>query len=130
MKIKESSTCTYCKAEDDICHFFLHFSNVKIFWDQFFNWWNRIGDVEIPQCGEEVILFGNPSENEIFTVLNYCILQAKYFIYKRRLYHENNIDLYKYLVDLKFKLKLELFICKTNGTPESFEKYTHLYENL
>ena len=130
MNIKDSPKCTYCPATDDIRHFFLECPKVKQFWMQFFNWWNRVGDTIIPHCGEEVVLFGFPSANDIFVVLNYCMLQAKYFIYKRRLYYENDVDLYKYLISLKYILKLELYICKKNGTPEKFEKFVNLYDDL
>ncbi len=42
-----------------------------------------------------------------FSVLNYCILNAKYYIYIQRLFNQKKLDVYAYLTLLKNTLKLE-----------------------
>jgi hypothetical protein len=130
MKLKDSPLCSYCDQEDSICHFFLFCPKVKDFWHSFFSWWNRLGEIQIPYSGEEFILFGYQQKEDVFNVLNYCILHAKFFIYKQRLFHSNKLDLYEFLVELKFKLQIEHSICKDKLSFIKFEKYTFVYDQL
>ena len=118
---------------DTIVHFFLYCPKIEAFWKSFFLWWNKVDDLRIsPNCEhlEESILFGFQIEGGIFDVLNYCILVAKFYIYKQRLFTENNIDLYTFLVQLKYRLRILYNICKHSNTLDKFEKYQSLYEQL
>ena len=118
---------------DDIIHFFLLCPKVNAFWNSLFQWWNNLTDIKIPfnyENLEECILFGFPIEGDIFEVLNYCILVAKFYIYRQRLFNDNDIDLFSFLVELKYKIKIEYGICKNNNTLDKFEKYLFLYEQL
>ncbi len=38
---------------------------------------------------------------EVFDILNYCILNGKFYIHKQKLFHENALDFYDYLRELK-----------------------------
>ena len=133
MKLVEKPSCTYCNDTDDISHFFLFCPKVNEFWNVFFNWWNTLGDIQIQydcESLEESILFGFQAEGDILNVLNFCILLAKYYIYKQRIHNNNSIDFYQYLVQLKYKLKLEQTICTYNNNQNVFEKYIFIYEQL
>ena len=135
MKLAEKPSCMYCNDTDDIMHFFLFCPKVNGFWNTFFNWWNNLGDIQIQgdcESLEESILFGFQVEGDIFNVLNFCILLAKYYIYKQRIHNDNLIDFYQYLVQLKYKLKLEQTICthNNNNNQNEFEKYIFIYEQL
>jgi hypothetical protein len=130
MKLTDSPICSYCHEEDTIHHFFLFCPKVREFWSLFFNWWNRLGDLQIPHSGEEFILFGYQSKEETLNVLNYCLLHAKFYVYKQRLFHNNSLDLYKFLVQLKYKLQIEYTICQDNLSLNKFEKYSFVYDQL
>ncbi len=69
-------------------------------------------------------------EGEIFEVLNFCILNAKYYIHNKRLLDDNNIEFLNFLYVLKFKLDIELKICKTNNTTKTFNKFVFLYDQM
>ena len=129
-KIKDSAKCSYCLNEDDVCHFFLHCPRTNGFWKHFINWWNRCNDLEIKGGDGNLFMLGYPSYEPVYVVLNYCILQAKHYIYTRKLYHDNNIDLYDFLVILKNKLHIELFMCKIKYIPACYELFMTLYDNL
>ncbi len=43
----------------------------------------------------------------LFYILNYCILNGKFYIHKYKLFHENALDFYDYLCELKYKLQIE-----------------------
>ncbi len=57
---------------------------------------------------------------DIFEVLIFLILNAKYYIHNRRLLDDNNIEFLHFLYVLKFKLDIEYKICKTNNTTQTF----------
>ncbi len=65
---------------------------------------------------------------DIFTVLNFCILIAKYHIYCQRFHNENRIKKNQYLIELKNKLRIERYICTSTATIEKFDKFQFLYE--
>ncbi len=110
MKIVDSDICLYCAEKDDLKHFFLYCNKSHSFWNSFFKWWNNLGDIVIaPDYATlaESILFGFQSEGEIFNVINYCILLAKYYIYCQKIHNNNKIDFYQYLAHLRCKLSIE-----------------------
>ena len=96
VKIKETAKCSYCDAIDDIPHFFMRCENVLNLWIRFFNWWNQVGyhNVNFPtHQSENEILFGLPNNGDNNVTLNFCMLHIKYYIYKQRLFHDNEMQL-------------------------------------
>ncbi len=78
-------------------------------------------DLEIPtnyDFLEECIIFGFHLRGEIFEVLNFCILNSKYYTHNKRLLDDNNIEFLHFLYALKFKLDIEHKICTTNNTEQ------------
>ena len=132
IKVKDSNICTYCTETDNISHFFIDCEKVNIFWSSFFKWWNNASETTIMDIEhfEECILFGFPETNEIFMVLNYCILLAKFYIYRSRIFENNKIDLYQYLVILKNRLSIEKYICKKENKSNCFEKFAIIHEAI
>ncbi len=56
----------------------------------------------------ECIIFGFLSDSDVIEVLNYCVLYVKYYIYIQRLYNNNKLNLFAYLSQLKYAIKVEL----------------------
>ncbi len=109
--------------------FFLFCPKEKLLWNTFFTCWNNLGDIQIPtqcECLEENILFGFQTEEDIFTVLNFCILIAKYHIYCQRIHNENGINFFQYFIELKNKLRIERYICTSTATIEKLDKFQFL----
>ena len=130
MKLRDSPKCTYCSEIDDNRHFFLYCPVVKTFWRSFFLWWNRLENIQFENIEEECILFGFiMDDSDIFQALNFCLLHAKSYVHKQKLFGENNIDLYEFLIILKQKLKIEYNICKRNGSND-FDRFMFIYENI
>jgi len=131
--IKDSDQCEYCQCIDTIIHFFIECEKVSQFWKIFFKWWNNLAEIKINVLSNElreIIIFGFPSPNDHITVLNYCLLVAKMFIYKQRLFNDNNIDFFTYLVIVKQKMKIEQIICKKEFRPDKFHKFSFIFDNL
>ncbi len=75
-------------------------------------------------------MFGFQIEGDIFSVLNYCILIAKFHIYYQRIHDNNANNLFQYLMELQNKLKIEHFIRASNYYVGKFEFFFFLYEQL
>ena len=123
--VKDSNICEYCSDIDDLLHFFLYCSNVHTFWVSLFKWWNRTSGVSIQDESEieECILFGFPTEIDIINVLNFIVLHAKYYVYIQRLYNDNKIDFFEFLIVLKYKLKQKRYFLIQNNREAAFEPY-------
>ena len=130
IKIKESSKCNFCEAEDNLLHFFFYCKNTEMFWHSFFNWWHRTSDVNIEETLEEHMLFGYPGNSDIDLVLNFCILLGKWYIFTIKMQEKNSIDFYEYLVQLKQRLLIEKEICTKQDNPQASYKWDVIYENL
>jgi exonuclease III len=136
IKIKDSDKCSYCNNVDDIPHFFINCPKVLEFWGYWFNWWERVTNIQITNinCIKQRILFGfiyPPADlKEKFQVLDYCILYTKYYIYIQRLYKNNLLDLHACLVQIKSALETEKEICIKNNNISNFDKYVFLYDNM
>ncbi len=69
-------------------------------------------------------------DSDVIEVLNYCVLCAKYYIYMQRLYNNNKLDLFAYMSQLKYALKIESKICKSKNNEKKIAKYNFIYGNL
>ncbi len=68
--------------------------------------------------------------NKCFDILNYCILNGKFYIHKQKLFHENALDFCDYLWELKYKLQIERMICYGTSNDEQFSKFLFIYNVL
>ena len=102
--ILHTNKCNFCENIDTIQHFLYECNCLKLFWESFFRWWNRISPVKLENIVDmnelrECILFGFPGDEDIIVALNYCTLIAKYFIYIQKLVKQNSpTDFYDFLV--------------------------------
>ncbi len=134
--ILDTNICNFCDNIDTIQHFLYECNCLKLFWQNFFRWWNRISPVKIENIVNinelrECILFGFPGDEDIIVALNYCTLMAKYYIYIQKLVKQNSpTDFYDFLVYIKSKLKTELFVCIKENKLHKFDKFSFIYELL
>ena len=78
------------------------------------------------------IIFGvvNANDLDIIYVLNFCILFAKYFIYKQKS-AEKEIDFYIFQIELKNRLEVEYIICTQQNCIEEFQQnWSLIIDNL
>ncbi len=81
--------------------------------------WKILKFQQIMTFWKNVLFLAFTSVGEIFEVLNFCILNAKYYIHNKRLL-DDNIEFLHFLYVLKFKLNIEHKICKMNNTTQTF----------
>ncbi len=133
LKLVDNAKCKYSHELDNTSHFFLFCPIEDQFWRSFFTWWNNLGNIQIPlysESLEECILFGFQTEGDILSVLNYCILIAKFHIYCQWINNNNAINLFQYLIELKNKPKIENYICASKSSIGKIEKFLFLCEQL
>jgi hypothetical protein len=84
-KIKETNICDYCTELDTIEHHLVECKICMDFWKSIFNWWSFNIETWF-QIETYDIIFGIPNERyeTIINQLNYVILIAKYYIYKKK----------------------------------------------
>jgi hypothetical protein len=132
IKIKNSNICNFWDKIYDIIDFFLYCPKVKEFWEYWYNWWSNINTIKIHNCPDlsECILFGFPGNEENTLVLNYCIIYTKYYIYIKKLFNNNNLELHACLTQIKQALNVEQNICNRQNKSHKFNKFLNLYEKL
>ncbi len=117
---------------DDIWHFLLSSEKTRNIWQSFFLRCNNVSDTKITihyEFSEESILFGFQMNGEDFDKL-LCITNGKFYIHKQKLFHENVLDFYEYLWELKYKFPIDRMICNGTSNNEQFSQFLFIYNAL
>ena len=122
-----SSKCFYCMAEDDIPHFLYHCPCTRQFWNKFDTWLHVIG---VPQnaltCKE--VVFGLTENKSHTTAINFTILQAKWYIFRKKINH-NVLIWPEFVQDLKSRMEIERSIYITKHKLSTFKDlFKHIIE--
>ena len=130
-KVSDSNMCDFCNEIDTIEHFFVQCPLSKQFWCTFSQWWANFSLTYFPVYIYET-LFGIPNEenNILINNLNYLLLHANYYIYvtKKR---KERLDMYKYLVECKNKLRTEYELMLSKDKEDKFQqKWGELYDYI
>jgi hypothetical protein len=122
-KITNDNLCDVCEKEiDGIEHHLVACTELLKFWDSLFNWWKSVAKMSFPIDTYDIILgIPNPNNDLIITHMNYIILHAMYFIYRRKL-KKNTPELYEFLVDIKKTLEIQEINMENKGQQKKFEK--------
>jgi hypothetical protein len=110
IKITDSDKCLFCNTQSDTIQlYFLLCHNVNNFWVTFNNWWKSVTNKDLIEIAttnslQTNILFGFQDHNGTTEVLNYFALQAKYYIYNKKINKINDLFILDFLIILKRKL--------------------------
>ena len=122
-----SPLCIYCNMVDYPEHYFYHCPDVSQFWTILGTWWKTVLEVDISIQVQDV-LFGilNYNDDIIIDILNFCILYAKWYIYKCK---TDGIHLFlpNYIKLLKDTLDIEQAACAQSGSNIFEKKWSILY---
>jgi hypothetical protein len=121
----DSDKCNRCHFIDTTIHYFYECHEVQVFWDNFKLWWDLLPyeDMKIKNRNIMLGIIGNEEQNSL---LNSCILLAKWHIYKNKL-DDSEIIFYKFLCDLKYYLIIEKTIDLRNN---NYHKYLNKWQIL
>ena len=126
-----SMNCNVCNEVDTLEHYFCKCKTVEHFWNSFFKWWFSATQMKLHLSCIDV-LFGiyNPNGCILIDSYNYCILLAKFFIYRQK-QDDKECSFYLYQIMLKNRLDAEYMLSNGNDTVNTFnEKWSEIYENL
>ena len=121
-KIEENDLCNECNEIDTLEHFLVQCIKLKPFWDSLLEWWNSIYEVTIKlQTLDIVVGMANTDRDITLNTLNFCMLYAKYYIYKCKTNTKDVIfEIYK--AELKQRLEFEKIILLQEGKLDVYTK--------
>ena len=77
------------------------------------------------------IIFGNFGNSMYKNIINYCLINAKYYIYISKLRKNNDLSLFEFLRELKMDLTIKSEYAQMNGKEDDFNyKWNILLEKL
>jgi hypothetical protein len=132
-KILEDKKCVVCGLEDDLQHFFIDCKNVKVFWKNVLDWWNRLNILEINLYREELrenLLFGFLNTSNWYNVLNYVIMCAKWYIYMNRINNIYTMYMSVFLKQLKHTMLIEENRYHVYGKPRFVKEFIYVLQEL
>lgn len=133
LKVVESEDCPRCARRDDLFHFFFECGQVKDFWDSLATWMGGMqGIPEFPNdLTEEEFLLGITDRQGDYSLTNYIIFFAKFYIYKMTVFGLGEPDLMQFLLELKSRLSIERKCCFSEASySRRFKKWEPFYTNL
>ena len=122
-----TSECSYCMAEDDISHFLYCCPYTRPFWRKLDTWLQVIGVQQSAVSCKEV-LFGLTAKKPHTTAINFTILQAKWYIFRKKINHDVLIWP-EFVHDLKNRMEIERNVYVTKRKLNIFKDiYKHIIE--
>ena len=128
---KESSDkCGLCNEIDTIEHFFAQCSYNRVFWQGVSTLVQRALDINIKLYDLDII-FGLPGEEDVFQIINFCILYGKKYIFDCRI-NDNIASIDRFESKLKNRLEVEIYIIDSCGIRLNTKKILlmELYNSL
>ena len=115
-------TCTFCKVESEtVYHLFYQCPLTHLFWEYFENFWFVLSGQRDELTLQDVFI-GKLEKSDL---LNYFLTLAKLHIWLSRKHSKiPNIDLFKKLVDLKYRT--EKYTAVKNNTQSKFQTRWHM----
>lgn len=133
LKVVSSESCLKCAERDDLFHFFFECPIVKDFWDSLATWLDgREGVRQFPDnLTEEEFMFGIINRKGDYSLINYIILCAKFYIYKVTVFKLGDPDIFQFLLELKNRLDIERQCCYADSSfNRRFKKWLVFFNDL
>lgn len=108
----DSEICLRCAERDDIFHFLFECQCVKEFWDNLATWMDgRQGVQPFPDdLTEEEFLLGVVERDGNFSLFNFIILCAKFYVYKTTTFALGDPSLIQFLLEQKIGFQLSGYV--------------------
>ena len=130
-KKSETDLCIDCHTTDNIEHFLVQCSHLEYFWRSFFTWWKTVYDTVINVSPLDIIFgINNPEHDIVLNSLNFCILYAKYFIYKCKI-NSLGISFRHFKSELKNRIEYEkCILIQENRIDVYVEQWLSVFNSL
>ena len=122
--------CHLCDEVDTTEHFFSQCTHNELFWQDVSKLIQKAFDINI-RLYDLDILFGIPFEEDIFIIINFCILYGKKYIYDCQI-KEETVSIDRFKTKLKNRLEVEIYIMDNNNLCLDVNKIllVELYDSL
>lgn len=130
LRIKDSHKCSFCDEVDTITHFFCECHTVRAFWSGLKSWCSQYLDIALDRLSMPEILLGVTRKVAGAKVMNWLIIQAKFYIQKRKLFHQANVALAGFLAEVRLKLFNEKQMCLMENKTQKFRVWKRMYKIL
>ena len=125
-----SSACNHCGSVDTITHYFVECQAVSKLWESIEVWLNNTLQVDQNITLDRFdIMLGKLNQKEHKNVINFVVMQAKWFIYCKKL-NGNEIVFKEFIQKLMYRLQIEENRYCIKGDTESFhETFDCIYKH-
>lgn len=132
IRIKDQATCSFCEEEDTITHFYINCPCAKVFWGKLSEWCERHIDLPLSTLSVTERLFGTnePIRNTSQRVVNWLVLQAKFYVQKRKLFFRADLSLLAFLAEIRSYLATEKTVCYMENKPTKFRQWERIFSAL
>lgn len=75
-------------------------------------------------------IFGVPNDFHRGGMINFILIQTRFYIYRQRLFHDGKLCTLQWLAEFRSKLKIEKWVSARLGRAASFQCWTEILEAL
>lgn len=130
IRIKSTDSCELCGLEDSLLHFFFECTTVKGFWASLCAWFDRVENLALANLSPRHFMFGVPRSHYKEKMVNFILMNTKFFIFRQRLFHGGKLEILQWLREFKVKLLMERHINLSEGRPRLFGKWAAILEAI
>lgn len=130
IRIKETPTCSFCNDRDTITHFFYECTSVTPLWGAINLWCESHLDLSISDLTTTEVLLGVHRPLRQQKLVNWILLYTKFYIFRKKLFHEAGVSLIELLAEFRLKLLTERRACLWENRKRKFKCWERLLQVL
>lgn len=130
LRIRETEECPHCQLRDTIMHFFYQCQKVQVFWNKVSEWFRQAANLYLHRLTPKEFLFGIPSTSHKSKVINFILIQVRFYIFRQKLFYQSELSVLHWLREFKGKLEMEKWINTRLGKPRRFECWKEILKEI
>lgn len=130
LRITDTDLCPFCQGRDTILHFFYQCELVRTFWKVLCTWFRGSASLYLDILSPKEFVFGVPNDFHRGKVINFILVQTRFYIYRQKLFNEGKLCTLQWLAEFRSKLKIEKWVSARLGRAASFQGWTEIFEAL
>lgn len=131
IKMHADGKCAVCGKLDTLVHFFAECPAVREFWNNLSGWCESLLGFTLAHINEMEKVLGltnNNGNKRQFKLVNWILLNAKFYIHRCRLFQNGKLSLLAFLAEAKNKLRTEEQACYWEGRPKKFNVFEQMFK--
>lgn len=111
-------------------HFLFECRMVQHFWTVLCAWFAGVEDLALDSISPKLFVLGVPQVFRKAAIVNFILMNVKFYVYRQRLFHEGKLELLQWLREFKLKLFMEKQICYNEGKAKRFGKWAAILDTI